>query len=766
MGLSKLQVRQEFQSETLHTGNGVANQGTLADRDRFILASQLAVLRSCPMVMSRLLRKSGSVLVASKVLVISRLLHKALSQRPNPPPYVDSLKTQLATLRRKLLSNIDRRLKNESTSADGLLEAMGAFSLATSSSPADVLKHFFHVRLQAMSALLGAQESGHESAAKALRLFMRTLQDTRSIVPQKLADALAKLKSFPLFKSPELHDLIELNLRVHERWIGDEIRSFTPYLRHDDLRKAEAEKLLRQWAEDALSAFIKGLLDILGRIEIPKVVVNLRRHLLEMWCSDHRHIIGVDSSRVLNTLREAFHDRLVRIMENEIGVLGNVGSIIKSTLQHWQSGISDASPSLWDVSMTSMDTSHGGGAFKSALISRSQGRTSAIREVLQVYSTWLHGIEEYESLTKQLRDERWEDDGDDLDEDEDMLDNKSVLLSEEESLPDFVANISHSRSLQGELEIFVGQAYLQLQDSLRDSVTSIVSNSRGPQATFLLRIIREISNCFPLSYTSSTFFSNFGLGNFGLSFLPQLHDTLINTALQNPLTTYTVRFTKALKHRRVPSRALWAGEPELPVQPSPSIFKFLQDLVNAMANGGSDVWSPAAKGVLKSRVRAALASQLETSAVASEGASEVNGHVDEGMKEERGEGGEEEENRREDGDGDEDVTMSPPASHGEVEKPISPNPHNHDRTQDFEKQLLFDLLYILCATPPPPSAYPQPQTQSQTPAPDSSPEANPLPERVRELQHKTQTSEADIARLTKGAEEYWTRTSLLFALLL
>ena len=89
--------------------------------------------------MSRLLRKRGSQLVASNVL--SRLLHKVVSQRPNPPPYVENLGDHLATLQRELLNYIDRRFKRENLSIEEPVEAMGAFSFATSSSPADVLKH-------------------------------------------------------------------------------------------------------------------------------------------------------------------------------------------------------------------------------------------------------------------------------------------------------------------------------------------------------------------------------------------------------------------------------------------------------------------------------------------------------------------------------------------------------------------------------------------------------------------------------------------------
>lgn len=686
------------------------------------------------MVISRLLRKGASVLVASKVLVISRLLHNVLSQRPNPPPYVESLRNQLATLRRKLLSNIDRRLKHGDTTVEGLVEAMEAFSLATSSSAADVLKHFLHVRLQAMSSLLGAHGAGHKSAAKSLSLFICTLHDTRSVVPHKLADALARLRSSPLLKSPEVQDLIELNLSVHDRWICHQIQAFTPFLRHDDLRKAEAEKLLKQWAEVALSGFTDGLGTILGRIETPKAIVDLRRDCFEIWFSDHHHVMGVDSAKVLDSLREAFNARLVQLMGTEIRNLCNVGSTIKTALQHWQDGMFNFSFSLWDVSVASMDMSRGAGAFKSALISRSQGLTEPVQETLRVYSSWLRNIEAYESLIAQLRASRWEEDVDDLDDEDDLLDNKQTLLSGDDP-----------RTLQDHLETALANAFASLQSDLQDYVTAITSDlpQQGPKAAFLLRILRSLRQQLPPSYHTP---------GFGLSLLPTFHATLSSTVLQTPLNNYTTRITKAIKRRRTPGRAVWQGEPELPIQPSPSTFRFLQELCNAMADAGSDVWSPAATGILKARVRAGLAEHFAGLRRSSEEEVKVNGngHTDDS--------GVELDAEREEAAED---SAKEEAANGGAGKPESSAPKTND-DDDFDKHLLFDLFYILAATstPTPTSAAASSQAQATNSSQNGS-----LSSTLSAFEERSHLPTGETVRLRKAAEEYWKRTSLLFALL-
>lgn len=723
----------------------------LADSDRYVLASQLAVLRSCPVVISRLLRKGGSVLVASKVLVISRLLHYVLSQRPNPPPYVESLRNHLATLRRKLLRSIDRRLEQEDATVDDLVEAMGAFSLAASSS-ADVLKHFLHVRLQAMSSLL-TQDAGHESAAKALSLFIRTLHDTRSIVPHRLADLLAELESSPLLKSPELHDLIELNLVVHDRWIGQQIKAFTPYLRHEDLRKAEAEKLLKQWAEDALSGFLDGLGSILGRLEDPKVVVDLRRHLLEMWFSDHHHTTGIDSAKVINSLRKSFNTRLMQLMDTEVRNLRNVGSAVESALQNWQDVLSDSSLSLWDNSLTSMDTTHGAGAFKSALISRSQGLTDPLRRILHIYTSWLDQITAFESLIAQLRASRWEEDMDDLDNDDDLLDNKQTLLSEDDP-----------RTLQDHLGSALENALASLQSALQTCVTTIVSASpqQGPKTTFLLRVLRSLRQHLPSSYRSP---------DFALSLIPTLHTTLASTVLQSPLKNYTTRITHSSKRSRVPGRALWQGVPELPTQPSPSSFQFLQELCTTMADVGSDTWSPAATSTLKTNIRVRLAEYLRGIRRRSSEVVEVNGrangHMDDSHMAARG-GGEQRDvlGGGEEGPGDreEEETANTSSSTG------SASSLSLSRNHDFETQLLFDIYYILAATSisTPTSTSTSTSTltaNSSQPHISTSSEKEPLSTALGAYEERIGLSPAEKARVRKGAEEYWKRTGLLFALL-
>ena len=179
-----------------------------------------------------------------------------------------------------------------------------------------------------------------------------------------------------------------------------------------------------------------------------------------------------------------------------------------------------------------------------------------------------------------------------------------------------------------------------------------------------------------------------------------------------------------------------------------------------MAGVGGDVWSPAATGVLKAGVRAELAGYLGGGGVRrtlEEGVTAGNGNgvADDAGIRQHNEGEEEEE---EEGRG----KAEEEAANDEVTILESPMKSNDDR-DDFEKQLLFDWLYILAATTSPtPTASSAASSQAQV---TTSSENGSLSLMVSVMETQVHLGPAEMARLRKAAEEYWKRTSLLFALL-
>ena len=679
----------------------------LADSERDAFASQLAVLRSCPEVISRLLKKGTPVLLAAKVLVISRLLHKKLTQHPNACPYLETLRTRLATLRRRLLASIDKRFEKLDISSEGLLEGMCSFSLATSSSPTDVLRHFLHVRLEAMSRQSRRQGSNRENILCTLRLYVRTLQDTKAIIPEELAAALGKLKSTPIFRSQDLYSLPELNLDVHERWIVGDIKLFTPYVQHDGLQTSEAQALLGQWAKLAFSTLRNGLQSLLEELSDPLTIVGLRKQMLDFWLSKHRHLPGVEAFVVLDGLRDTFNDRFVSLIQDLSKILNHIGSTIEITLRDWQNNVSDLMPSLWDLELTSMGTVKGGKAFREALVTRNYGKNNNIQIISRQYTSWLGRIEVFEDVIKKLKETRWEDGIDDIEDDDDGLDNKQILLSEDDP-----------RVLQEQISRSLDTAFSVLEDSINQYALDLDGADGGQKAVYLLRVLREFRQHMPKSCRNV---------KVGLGSVHKLHQVVSDAAIEGPWVSCKQAVTKSIQRKKLPGRPLWEGDPELPVLPSPWAFKLLQDVVSSMGGFGSDVWSPHATVVLKSRLRVSLATTIRIGLQANV-TEKMNGYSQDESKE---------------------CTQDLKGPNGHVvngdDEILTPASH----VDDDKIQRYFDLLYLANAT----------AMKENDLAGDEMTEAQ------RAAQEESGLAQEATKRMERDAEEYWKRTCLLFALL-
>ncbi|KAI9673099.1 MAG: hypothetical protein M1829_004413 [Trizodia sp. TS-e1964] len=561
------------------------------DRPRYAFASQLAILQGCPLVISRILRNGGSLLLAAKVLVISRLLHKTLSQtaedNPTPPPIVDTLRRQLASLRRVLIRQVDDQFSDPALSTNSLVEAMCAFSLATSSSTADVSRHFYHARTEAMLAQL--ERHAHEKGnVLALKLYLRTLQDSKSILPKRLADALQKLKSQPLIECEDVRTRPELNLNVHERWIEDGIKIFTPWTKHDDLSNTESRKFLKDWAQRALRTLLNGLEAVLTKFEDFTVLVRLRKDMLETWFDPKNKVAGFTSSEALDELRNTMNKQLLHLVRVRSSRLKLVGGEIAATLQDWESGVTDLREDLWNVSTTSMDISDGAQAFKQAILDRSHGRNNAVLRVTNSYETWLRFIEEVSSVIKHLQEHKWDEDLEN-EEDENALDTRNAQLSQDDP-----------RLLQEELDQSLSTAFRNLNAQARSLSQKFTSKDRGMQSAFMLRILREIRDRPPKCGE---------IASFALDIIPELHKGLAEVVIAQPVQRYSRTLSKG--SQLVSTRALWEGIPPLPVQPSPNAFRLLQKLAKTMSEYGADLWSSSATAILKDCIQHRLKALLE-----------------------------------------------------------------------------------------------------------------------------------------------------------
>ncbi|KAI9753029.1 MAG: hypothetical protein M4579_005371 [Chaenotheca gracillima] len=675
------------------------------DHERYAFASQLSILQSCPLVISRLLRQGGSVLIATKVLVLSRHLHKALSLMEGAPPVLDKLRNRLSFLRSKLLRHIDRQLSSPSPTPSVLVDTICAYSLATSSTPTDVLRHFHHVRAEAIFAQL---ENRHDTVLKALRLYARTLHDTRSIFPHSLGEALLKLRSQPLRKDPSLRALTELNIDIHEEWISTDVKNFIPWIRHDDLSRQQSDRLVESWAAKTFASLVKRLRALLNNVEDFPALILLRTQILQMWFSAQKDVAGSTASDPVQELRTVINDQLVRLIRGRASRLRSVCAEIIETFESSKRDGEMSTESLWAISPASADLANGAVLFKQAVLDRLHGKSSDLRQVIVSYYEWLDLMDQVSVMIRELRNQSWDDDLED-EEDESGLEARNVQLSEDDP-----------NMLEGELDSAITSTFGKFENALEEQIEEKASGLDSSQTVYVLRVLREIRQKLPQHGSTD---------DFGLALVPALHEDLAKMASSRVLGTYERGMKELVRTRKSPSRGLWEGSPPLPVLPSPLLFKFLHSLATDATEYGSDVWSPSATNVLRRTIRVNLERAFQDLLSTHQNGKLVNGSsaTDKELSSELG---------------NEDRNGHPK----EVDHKAQDRSESSLERENL-MQLLFDIMVI----------------RNAFDAPDLREERHGLEEIEATLTAKVQMGELT-SRLRKGAQDYWKRTSLLFEL--
>jgi hypothetical protein len=667
--------------------------------------------------MTRLMKRDGSYLLIAKVLVISRLLHKALGQVESKPPIVDQLWEKLLSLRRKLLRRIDQRLASTTGETASLVESMCAFALATSSAPSDVLQHFHKVRLdKIVSELSRGDDELAKHGTSALKLCIQTCLDTQTIFPRRLAEALTKLKAHPLIQDQDVRGLSELNLDIHDGWIGDEARNYTPWPRHDELQRPEAEKILSRWSKDAIAAFLKGIKKALDGENRLKEVAHLRQELIETWILSGSRMAGVKAANVLDDFRDTMNDKLENIVRTRTRGLESVMLELSTQVDNLPADTSN--PSLWSTTTDSSDLSDGAYIFKGTILNTYRGRHQRINGLTSAFDKWMESVLEVKGIVKSMKEARWDDTfADDVDDDseDDLADSKQTLLSDDD--PRLLEEVTQE-SLNGALQN-LGTSLAKLVDH------SIKGNDGGSiqKAVFILRVVREIGDRIPrlkLEEKSTALASPFTADA-----LQSLYMALAAHVITPTTQGYGSSLSAILKARSN-KHILWEGNPPLPGQPSSSAFRYLRELNKTMAALGSDLWAPMCVTVLKKRATTDARKTIEEHIGAIKGTisteiitTEIGGDAD-GVD---------------------------TAIHGDTD--TAGEAQTSSNTAELQErrltQLLFDTLYI----------------QRFVTTHDGADE-------LADLAQRTEVSgldEAAMSRLQKNATDYAKKTYLLFALL-
>lgn len=710
--------------------------------------ARLQLLEGCILAVSRVLRGgavgggleglgSGDRLVlATKLLILARLLIKSFGDRvqdEHARTALASVEKNRLALRRKLARCVGRVLERcgEDTEHGDILKALAAYSLDTNSGARDSLKHFLIVREKAMKSSLEADDDqlgqGTKDVLAALNFYTKTLLDVQAIAPFNLAEALGGLKRRPLLADVTIQKLEILRLDIYERWCGEDMQEFTPFIRHDDLEGTQAKEMLTSWAEAGSDVLVAGLEKALGTMSEFKSIVDLRTRVLRLWIRDGTKVRGFDPSEMLDRLRQAVNTRLLAVLETKVNKLHLVGSEIAATLDSWNEGTTDAQPDLWDESTYDMELSGGVKAFLQDVMARMYGRNDAVSKIINCYGSWWHVIDDVKGVVEHLGKQRWDDDIDDL-EDDDAIEARQEALSKEDPA-----------ALRERLDATLETAFKALEEKLKALWGERKDGpNSGRMAMFFVRVLRDVRTSLPKIES---------VEDFGLEMVPSLHDQVarqvctpvIDEFVGGPLTRTTVV-----------GRALWEGEPEAPSVPTPGMFMFLRDLSREMGKAGMDLWSPTAvkvlKGVVSRRLCGAWEEALrglpETNA-GSEGKGKSGEKNEEKAEEKRGGNeadGESEAGDKTEGDSNDEAKETEGSDAGG-----RAGESESDERRDLLVQWFFDISYLQCCL--------------------GSANGSEWESLAAAVFEEAGLDGSLRARLTKSAEEYWKRTSLLFGLL-
>lgn len=690
-------------------------------------AARVKLLERCGLVVGRILKGGGGLgegvrrgdrlVLAAKVLVLSRLLLKSLGDKLVDDCLrddVDTVRRTHESLRRRFLRNTQKMLDTVTDDEDreDVLRAMCAYSLATTSSARNVLRQYLRIREEGITTALGISENRregqHEDVIKGLQLYTRTLLDVQALFPSKLSQALATLKKVPLLADPTLMQLNGLRLDIYERWCGEEIQYFTPFINHDDIDVSQAKEMLMGWATVGGEVLLSGIKAVLEQMSEFKSIMELRTSVLQLWIRDGGRIRGFDPSDMQDKLREAINARMLALLESKVNKLRLVRSEIEATLESWRDGVTDKHNNLWDENGYDMTLSNGAAPFLEEVVSRLYGRNDAVSKAANSYTTWFQVIDDVKAVVESLRKQRWDNDYDEI-EDEETIEERQQALSKDDP-----------NELQERLDTALDQSYQELDEQIAElwEKKEVQANS-GAIAMYLLRVLREIRTTLP---------ERPKVDDFGLGIVPDLQQTVVEKVASGPVDNFA---KIVLTDRDVVGRPLWEGEPSLPSQPSPQVFQFLQDLSMAMGDAGTDLWSPVAAGTMKDFLQRRLAETWK----------EAIADLDD---ESTGSSPEKEEE-----DEDEDDKESEDEKEGEDETKTKSTLSN-EKKKEVRIQWLFDVAYL------------QNCTKS-----DRKPEGAVL--HLKEIEdtlvRQSSLDEASRNRIAKSAGAFWQRTKLLFGLL-
>ena len=563
------------------------------EQGRTGLVAQTKLLQGCLTVVGRVVKGKGDALLGAKVLVLARLLVKSIGEDEQAPAVLEELKKRLAVLRKRLLGYIERSMARAVADKGAMAGTLCAYALVTSSAPKEVLRHFLQVMLRRLEEK--AEPPGEGELMEMLDLYSGTLLDTRDVFPRSFAEALSQLSKVPLLRDAQVYGSPELSLDIYGQWIAEDVRSFTPWLRHDQVTNSEVSDALTAWTKQAHECLIAGLEEYLEKQEDLGAVVESRHAVILKFMAASSKLRSGAHVKAIDRVRDTFLRRMKALA---------AGSAALPQLLLEPPAASETparKDSLWDLAKKDIDMSKGAHAFRRSIVRRRNGRDTFLDDEISKLDAWVKRIEGSLESIEHARSRRWDDDLDfDLDDLEDG-DELHEMLSKGDPQ-------ELMESLSSAVETSASSHLREIQDS----------GESASDAAHVLRLFRELDARLRSLQSRLTFTP-------AHVSLQALHRNLAAKTARQAIDAYL----KLVKQTSHVATTLWDGTPPLPVQPAPSAFKFLNTLHRAMSDAGDDLWSPQCVVELRRHVAESLGGEMAKQVPLANAKSDLtNGHTE------------------------------------------------------------------------------------------------------------------------------------------
>ena len=570
----------------------------IADNQVLGTTARLTLLNNSSQCVKAHLSKSKLNLLPAKLLIMSRLIYKLLSESDAVPAYIDTVKEQLASMRRKLLDRIDDKVSGTIHNELGLAEDLTAFSVVTSSTPADTLRYFLQIRLDTLLFSLNNSKPIHECVLQALNIFFNTLKQAKLVFRSQLTESFLKLKSRPLLQDSSIRTLQELNLDLYESWLPGEIRNYIPYIRHDELRKADIDKRLGTWAEDALRQLTERTA---ARLDVEKnfnVIVKLRKDVFKI-CLSNVKLLPSDVVSLLDIIRVTFLSRLQKLIKLKTLQLTSLCGHIRLELKKWPYHMESSNVEEWQLHSQKVSEAIEAEPIKRYIYEQTYNLDKHVLRIKHSYARWSQSIAALATSIEGMKNVRFDDYLDDISEDQDQ----EALIYQLRHKDPQTLQLDLSKSLSD-----IGKAVAERLLKLVQLDIEEKDEARSHKAAFLLRTLRELSHCQPdssakISSNSFMMFTTAVSAVFTQKDLSKPLQSMVAQAVIEGATESLNSIGRILKKsKRVPGRCIWDGDPPLPTQPMPQTYQFLRVLLQHMILHGYDIWSLSAIDILKQEI--------------------------------------------------------------------------------------------------------------------------------------------------------------------